>query len=204
MADMVEILYGNNATPGQIRARFGTEYKQVEETVRAILEDVRQNGDAALFAYAKKFDHAELTSLLVSEQEIDEAVAAIDPAFYETLQQAAENIRDFHKRQVRQGFSVSERKGVLMGQRVLPLERVGLYVPGGTASYPSTVLMNAIPAKIAGVKEIALLRPRAGRAHRRAHTGRGPRSRSGAHIQNGRRAGHSGVRLRHWERQARG
>jgi histidinol dehydrogenase len=159
MADMVEILYGKNVTPGQIRARFGTEYKEAEETVRAILDDVRQNGDAALFAYAKKFDRAELTSLLVSEQEIDEAVAAIDPAFYETLEQAAENIRDFHKRQVRQGFSVSERKGVLMGQRVMPLERVGLYVPGGTASYPSTVLMNAIPAKIAGVREIALATP---------------------------------------------
>lgn len=159
MAELVEILYGNAITPGQIRARFGTEYKAAEETVRAILDDVRQNGDAALFAYAKKFDRAELTSLLVSEQEIDEAAASIDPTFYETLEQAADNIRDFHKRQVRQGFSISERKGVLMGQRVLPLDRVGLYIPGGTASYPSTVLMNAIPAKIAGVKEIALATP---------------------------------------------
>ncbi len=159
MAELVDILRGDAITPGRIRARFGTEYKQAEETVRAILDDVRQNGDAALYAYAKKFDHAELTSLLVSEQEIEEAVAAVDPAFYETLQLAAENIRDFHKRQVRDGFSVSERKGVLMGQRILPLERVGLYIPGGTASYPSTVLMNAIPAKIAGVKEIALATP---------------------------------------------
>lgn len=159
MAELVEILRGDTITPGQIRARFGTEYKQAEETVRAILDDVRQNGDAALFAYAKKFDRAELTSLLVSDQEIEEAVAAVDPSFYETLQLAAENIRDFHKRQVREGFSVSEHKGVLMGQRILPLERVGLYVPGGTASYPSTVLMNAIPAKIAGVKEIALATP---------------------------------------------
>ena len=159
MAELVEILYGNAITPGQIRTRFGTEYKEAEETVRAILDDVRQNGDAALFAYAKKFDRAALTSLLVSEQEIDEAVASIDPAFYETLAQAAENIRDFHKRQVRQGFSVSEHRGVLMGQRVMPLDRVGLYIPGGTASYPSTALMNAIPAKIAGVKEIALATP---------------------------------------------
>ena len=156
---MAEILYANKTSPTAIRARYGAQYESAEQTVRSILEDVRQNGDAALFAYCKRFDRAELASLLVTKEEIDAAVAATDPAFLRTLEQAAENIRAFHQKQVRQGFVVSEREGVLLGQRVLPLDRVGLYIPGGTASYPSTVLMNAIPAKIAGVKEICMATP---------------------------------------------
>lgn len=156
---MVEILYANKTSPAAIRARYGVQYESTEQTVRAILDGVRLNGDEALFAYSKRFDRAELTSLLVTKEEIDAAVAAADPAFLRTLEQAAENIRAFHQKQVRQGFFVSEREGILLGQRILPLDRVGLYIPGGTASYPSTVLMNVIPAKIAGVKEICMATP---------------------------------------------
>lgn len=132
---------------------------EVEAAVDAIIAAVRQRGDAALIDYAARFDRAEISSVLVSEEEIEEAFAACDEGFLETLRLARENIEAFHKRQVRQSFVVSEDAGKVMGQRVIPLRRVGLYVPGGTASYPSSVLMNAVPPKIAGVKEIIITTP---------------------------------------------
>lgn len=132
---------------------------EVEAAVDAIIAAVRQRGDAALIDYAARFDRAEISSVLVSEEEIEEAFAACDESFLETLRLARENIEAFHKRQVRQSFVVSEDAGKVMGQRVIPLRRVGLYVPGGTASYPSSVLMNAVPPKIAGVKEIIITTP---------------------------------------------
>lgn len=131
----------------------------VEKTVAEILEDVRRNGDEALFRYCEKFDGARLSSLLVSAEEIDEAYAAADEAFIETLEKAKANIVAFHSRQKRNGFTLSENDGIVLGQRVIALERVGLYVPGGTAAYPSSVLMDTIPAKIAGVSEIAIATP---------------------------------------------
>ena len=135
------------------------ETSGVGETVRAILADVAQNGDGALIAYGEKFDGAKLSSLQVSEQEIEEAMAAIPPALKKAMEKASENIRTFHSAQKRDGFCIKNPDGTYMGQKVTPIEKVGLYIPGGTASYPSTVFMNAIPAKIAGCSEIVMVSP---------------------------------------------
>lgn len=131
----------------------------VEETVAGILADVRREGDAALYRYTEKFDGAALSSLAVSEEEIDEAMTLVEPRFLEILGQAAENIRAFHERQVRNSFIINQQNGVVIGQKVIPVDRAGLYVPGGTAAYPSTVLMDAIPAKIAGCPEVVMVTP---------------------------------------------
>lgn len=155
----MNIQFAGDTTPSALRERASAQFSQVEAVVRGIVEDVRRNGDAALLQYCEKFDQAHLTSLAVTEEEIRTAMASVGEALLSTLEEAAQNIRAFHSRQVRQGFSVMERSGVMMGQRILPLDRVGLYIPGGRASYPSTVLMNAIPAKLAGVPEIILVTP---------------------------------------------
>ena len=131
----------------------------VEAIVSQIIADVVKNGDEALYRYCEKFDRATLTSLQVSQQEIDEAVAAVDPAFITILEKAAVNIRAFHEKQVRNSFIIHEENGVIMGQKIIPVDRAGLYVPGGTAAYPSTVLMDAIPAKIAGCREVVMVTP---------------------------------------------
>ena len=130
----------------------------VEPAVTAIIADVRARGDEALFDYTARFDKAQLTSLEVSPAEIDEAFETVEPQFLDILREAAANIRLFHEKQVRNSFVIN-RDGVVMGQKVTPIERVGLYVPGGTAAYPSTVLMDAIPAKIAGCEQIVITTP---------------------------------------------
>ena len=130
----------------------------VEPAVTAIIADVRARGDEALFEYTARFDKAQLTSLEVSAEEINEAFEAVDPEFLDILREAAANIRLFHEKQVRNSFVIN-RDGVVMGQKVTPIERVGLYVPGGTAAYPSTVLMDSIPAKIAGCETIVITTP---------------------------------------------
>ena len=135
------------------------ETSGVGDTVRGIIADVVQNGDAALKAYGEKFDGAKLEALAVSESEIDEAMAAIPDALKAAMETAAENIRIFHSAQKREGFCLKNPDGTYMGQKVTPIEKVGLYIPGGTASYPSTVFMNAIPAKIAGCSEIVMVSP---------------------------------------------
>ena len=135
------------------------ETSGVGETVRAIIANVAQNGDAALLAYGEKFDGAKLESLSVSKQEMDEAMASIPDALKKAMETAAENIRTFHSAQKREGFCLKNPDGTYMGQKVTPIEKVGLYIPGGTASYPSTVFMNAIPAKIAGCSEIVMVSP---------------------------------------------
>ena len=131
----------------------------VEDIVTDIIADVRKNGDEALFAYSKKFDKAELSSLEVTKDEIDEALSLVDPEFISVMEEAAQNIRAFHEKQVRNSFVINDRDGVVIGQKVMPIEKVGLYVPGGTAAYPSTVLMDSIPAKIAGCPEIVMVTP---------------------------------------------
>lgn len=131
----------------------------VAEPVRAIVQDVAQNGDAALRAYEKKFDRADLTALEVSPEEWDAAMDAVEPEFLQILQEAAANIRRYHEKQVRASYVVNEQPGVLLGQRILPIEKVGVYVPGGTAAYPSTVLMDTIPAKLAGCGQIVMVTP---------------------------------------------
>ena len=133
--------------------------RDVSATVREIIEDVKTNGDEAIIEYEKKFDGVELKSLEVSQAEKDEALKQTGEDFIKILERATKNIYEFHSKQVRNGFSFSNNDGVILGQRVIPLERVGLYIPGGTASYPSSVLMNAIPAKIAGCKEIFIATP---------------------------------------------
>ena len=131
----------------------------VEATVADIIANVREKGDAAVLDYCRRFDGASLSSLAVTEEEIDEAVAAVEPKFLEILKKAAENIRAFHSRQVRNSFILNEKDGVVIGQKIIPVDRAGLYVPGGTAAYPSTVLMDAIPAKIAGCREVVMVSP---------------------------------------------
>ena len=139
------------------------EAPDVSAPVSAILAAVKEEGDSALRRYAKEFDGmGDETPLEVSKEEIAAAVSAIDPAFLAILNEAAENIRNFHKHQVRNGFVLSERSGIVLGQKVTPLARVGLYVPGGTACYPSTVLMDSIPAKLAGVRELIMVTPAKG------------------------------------------
>lgn len=135
------------------------EMPDVSDTVAAIIADVRKRGDTALIEYAKKFDSAALTSLEVTGAERDAALAQVEPAFMDILKEAADNIRAYHQKQIRSGYVMSEKPGVVLGQRVLPLAKAGLYVPGGTACYPSTVLMDAIPAKLAGVGELVMTTP---------------------------------------------
>ncbi len=131
----------------------------VERAVAEIIRNVQTDGDAALLKYTEKFDRTRLESLAVSEDEIEEAVAAMDPKYLQILQEAKERIWDFHANQKRSGFVFTGPAGEVLGQRVIPMERVGLYVPGGTAAYPSSVLMNCIPAQIAGVEEIVMVTP---------------------------------------------
>ena len=155
---MIKILRTSQATANELFERV-TQTVDVSETVREIIANVRENGDSALLEYAKKFEKVDLEKLEVTNREFDEAMAAVRPEFLEILKEAAENIREFHKNQLRSGFVLSNKPGVVMGQKVMPLEKVGLDVPGGTAAYPSTVLMNAVPAKLAGCREIVMATP---------------------------------------------
>ena len=131
----------------------------VEDIVCDIIKNVRENGDKALFEYTKKFDKADLSNLLVTKEEIDEAINKTEPKFIDILERAAANIRKFHEKQVRNSFIINDENGIVMGQKVIPVDKAGLYVPGGTAAYPSTVLMDSIPAKIAGCKEVVMVTP---------------------------------------------
>ena len=131
----------------------------VSDVVRGIIQRVKLEGDAALLELTEKFDKAKLTSLRVSEAEIEEGVGQVCDEFLSILQKAAENIREFHLRQRREGFEIRRENGVVVGQKVLPIERAGIYVPGGTAAYPSTVLMDAIPAVVAGCQRVVMVTP---------------------------------------------
>ena len=155
---MIRILKYGEVANEDIFARV-TPTVNVEEIVTGIIQNVRTQGDAALFEYTKKFDKAELTSLLVTEEEIKEALACVEERFIGILKKAAANIRKFHERQVRNSFIINDEDGIVIGQKVIPVDRAGLYVPGGTAAYPSTVLMDSIPAKIAGCKEVVIVTP---------------------------------------------
>ena len=155
---MIKIMKYGEISKDEIFARNESEL-DVSDIVTDIIADVRKNGDAALIAYARKFDKAELTSLEVTEAEIEEAFQTVEPEFIEILKEAAVNIRAFHEKQLRQGFALEQADGVVIGQKITPIEKAGLYVPGGTAAYPSTVLMDSIPAKIAGCKEICIATP---------------------------------------------
>ncbi len=155
---MIKIMDFNTVSAEEIFARAVTE-TDVSGIVSDIIATVRRDGDSALKAYAAQFDGAALDRLLVTQEELDEAFAAVPPRFLEILKTAADNIRRFHQRQVKNSFILNDREGIVTGQKVIPLDRVGLYVPGGTAAYPSTVLMDAIPAKIAGCPQLVMTTP---------------------------------------------
>ena len=155
---MIRIMKIGEVSPEEIFARVSPE-TDVQAVVSDIIADVRENGDKALYAYAKKFDKADLKSLQVSADELEDAFGSVEPEFLDVLKEAAENIRAFHSRQVRNSFIINDKPGIVMGQKVIPMDRVGIYVPGGTAAYPSTVLMDSIPAKIAGCGEVVMVTP---------------------------------------------
>ncbi|MDR0839422.1 MAG: histidinol dehydrogenase [Oscillospiraceae bacterium] len=155
---MIKILNSKDITPSDLRPAVASG-ADVSAAVAEIIAQVRARGDAALLEYGKKFDGAELSTLEVTQSEWDAAVAEVEPEFIRILERAAANIEAFHRNQIRTGFVSRGTDGAVMGQKVTPIERVGLYIPGGTAAYPSSALMNAIPAKIAGVSEIIMTTP---------------------------------------------
>ncbi|MDY4431167.1 histidinol dehydrogenase [Evtepia sp.] len=155
---MIRILKEAETDRAQIFAREDP-VGSVEAPVREIIENVRQQGDAALKHYTKEFDGADIPTVEVGAGAIDEGFRRADPLLVDILYRAAERVAAFHQHQVRNSFLVNEEDGIVMGQKIIPLERVGLYVPGGTAAYPSSVVMNCIPAKLAGVKEIFMVTP---------------------------------------------
>lgn len=155
---MISILKYGEVSNEEIFAR-GTAVTDVSAIVSDIIKNVREKGDKALFEYCEKFDKAKLSALEVSEEEIQQAFESVEPRFIEVLEKAAENIRAFHEKQVRNSFIINDKDGIVIGQKVIPVDKAGLYVPGGTAAYPSTVLMDSIPAKIAGCREICITTP---------------------------------------------
>ena len=155
---MIRILKYGEVASSDVFARV-TPTVDVESIVADIIANVRKNGDKALYEYCEKFDKVKLESLAVSEAELDAAMREVPSDFLRILRVAAENIRRFHEKQKRNSFILNEQDGVVMGQKVTPVDRAGLYVPGGTAAYPSTVLMDAIPAKIAGVPQVVMVSP---------------------------------------------
>ncbi len=155
---MIPILKVGQVPNSEIFARVTPE-ADVAAIVADIIADVKENGDTAVKAYCAKFDKAELTSLEVTPEEIQEAISQVEPEFLDILREAAENIRAFHSRQVRNSFVIADKPGIVLGQKITPIEKVGVYVPGGTAAYPSTVLMDTIPAKIAGCPQLVMVTP---------------------------------------------
>ena len=155
---MIRIMKYGDIPDSEIFARAVPKV-DVEAAVADIIADVRNRGDAALLELTEKFDKVRLTSLEVSKDEIDGALASVGDDFLAVLRRAAANIRKFHERQVRNSFIINDEDGIVIGQKVIPVDRAGLYVPGGTAAYPSTVLMDSIPAKIAGCREVVIVTP---------------------------------------------
>ena len=155
---MIKIMKYGEIPNDEIFARAEPKVN-VEGIVSEIIENVKTNGDKALFGYCEKFDNAKLDSLTVSPEETEQALSSVDADFIRILKRSADNIRHFHEKQKRNSFIINDRDGVVTGQKIIPVDRAGLYVPGGTAAYPSTVLMDSIPAKIAGVKEVVITTP---------------------------------------------
>ena len=155
---MIKIYNRNEISIDEILER-SEQTIDVEGIVQDIIKNVKENGDKALVEYCKKFDGAKDDVIEVTAEEIEAAFGEVDEELLNILREAKENIKAFHSKQVRNSFIINEKDGVIIGQKVLPIEKVGLYVPGGTASYPSSVLMNCVPAKIAGCKEIVMVTP---------------------------------------------
>ena len=155
---MIKLLELNEISEKEIFARTDAQ-KDVSGVVKEIIDTVRRDGDRALLSYTEKFDKVKLSKIKVTKEEIDEAVDKTEPEFMRILERAAKNIRSFHARQVRNSFIINDEPGIVMGQKIIPMASVGLYVPGGTAAYPSTVLMDSIPAKLAGVNRLVMVTP---------------------------------------------
>lgn len=155
---MIKILKYGETENTEIFAR-NMPMASVADIVTGIIERVKSEGDAAIFALTEKFDGVKLSSLEVSKEEIEEGVSKVEREFIGILERAAANIRKFHERQVRNSFIINDSDGIVIGQKIIPVDKAGLYVPGGTAAYPSTVLMDAIPAKIAGVPLVVMITP---------------------------------------------
>ena len=155
---MIRILPYQETDFDKIFARVEPQ-TDVAGIVKEIIDNVRKNGDEALFYYCERFDRAKLKTLEVSQEELEQAMETVSAEFLQVLEKAAANIRKFHQAQVRNSFIINDIDGVVMGQKVIPMDRVGIYVPGGTAAYPSTVLMDSIPAKIAGCGQIIMVTP---------------------------------------------
>lgn len=155
---MIKIMDAAQVSLSDILSRT-EDTRDISGIVSGIIADVRQNGDAALLRYAKEFDHADLDALEVPQSQLNQALTALPPTLRAILEEAAANIRSFHKRQVQNGFIINETPGIILGQKVTPIEKVGIYIPGGTAPLPSTVLMDCIPAKIAGCPQILMVSP---------------------------------------------
>lgn len=157
MIKIINYKRGDSLKPILVRSQFS--YDNINKKVKAIIEDVKKNGDKALIKYNKQFDNADTKKLEVSKREIDLAYNKIDGKLKKTLNLAYKNIEKFHRHQIRNGFIINEGNGIVIGEIIKPIEKVGVYIPGGTAIYPSTVLMNVIPAKVAKVPEIVLVSP---------------------------------------------
>lgn len=155
---MIRILRYNEVSNEEIFSRDGA-VADVSAIVSDIIKTVRSRGDEALREYTERFDKVRIDDLAVSADEISEALSLADPEFLKVLEKAAANIRAFHEKQVRTGFEIKGEDGTVIGQKITPVDKAGLYVPGGTAAYPSTVLMDSIPAKIAGVPEVVMVTP---------------------------------------------
>ncbi len=156
---MIKILDFNEISIDDILCRDIQAEEDVSAAVDAVIADVRTRGDAALLDYTRRFDGADIDSLEVTKEEMDAAMERAGEGFLEVLRSAADNIREFHSRQVHNNFVITKDNGVVLGQRYTPIEKVGICVPGNTAAYPSSVLMDAIPAHIAGVSEIVMVTP---------------------------------------------
>lgn len=163
--DIINVVYGNTEEGkrylDKLKDREESIQQDVTNTVKNILDDIKENRDEALIKYTNKFDSENVNknNILVSKEEIKRAYEMVDKEFLDAIKLAAENIEFFHEKQKRNSWMITKEKGVMLGQNIRPLENVGIYVPGGTASYPSSVLMNAIPAKVAGVKNIVMVTP---------------------------------------------
>ena len=162
---MIPIYDFDALAPEEILSRETGAGVDVSRAVEEVIETVRRGGDRALLDYTARFDGVELTALAVTQEEIDQAWESVEEDFRTTLTMAAENIRRFHEKQLHRDLVLTDAPGVVMGQRYTPIEKVGVCVPRSPEAFPSTVLMNVIPAKIAGVKEIVLVTPQIGRAH---------------------------------------
>ena len=155
---MIKILDYQSVDKSEIFSRFSPT-ASVGPIVEQIINQVKERGDSALIDFALKFDGAKLQSIKVSQEEIDLAYQSVDKNLINILIEAYENIKQFHQKQLRQGFEIKKQNGVIIGQKITPIERVGLYVPGGTAAYPSTVLMDSVPALVAGCKDVCITTP---------------------------------------------